>query len=260
MIVESNQIIRLNNVSLYFGEDTVLNNVNWEISRGDKWILFGRNGSGKSKLLEIILGYHYSSSGEVYRFSDLYSDVRSFRRRAGYVGSFLKNMIYPAERAIDVVTGGLFAEIGLYTIASDADIEKSYSLIEKVGLLHRANHYYKLLSDGEKQKILAARAFITDPDIVFFDEPTAGLDIAAREDFLQAMQNLCSDKNHAVVFVTHHTEEILPVFDKVLMLNCGKVLYNGDIEGGINSCKLSELFTREIKIEKISGRYYSFVV
>lgn len=254
-------MIKLENVSLdiYGSKRRILSNINWHIKKGESWILFGRNGSGKTKLLEIITGYIFPSEGGVTRFGYGHqgSDIREIRMRIGYVSSAIGEKFSHGERVIDTVLSGLYASIGLYRKPSEKDIANARSLIAGTNLAGRENDLISHLSDGEKQKILMLRALINDPDILILDEPATGLDIGAREDFLDSLEYLMKGRNHSIIYVTHHVEEITPVFSKIFVIDQGRCFFEGTIDDAIENRIFSTLFRRNINVFKRGDRLYS---
>ncbi|HOP63815.1 MAG TPA: ATP-binding cassette domain-containing protein [Spirochaetota bacterium] len=254
-------MIKLEGVSLdiYGSSRRILNSIDWHIEDGECWVLFGRNGSGKTKLLEIITGYIFPSEGNVSRFGcgQYGSDIRELRRRIGYISSVVRDMFSSNERVIDAVVSGLYASIGLYRKPALADLDKAAELIKKTGLAGREYDVISHLSDGEKQKILMLRALINDPDLLILDEPATGLDIVAREEFLESLDDITKEREHSVIYVTHHVEEITLLFNKIFIIDEGECFYKGEIEEALNSDIFTSLFGRGIEVFRRGERLYS---
>ena len=256
-------MVKLVDVSLYYPhvEREILHNINWHIQDNDKWILFGRNGSGKTKLLEIITGYIYPSTGEVIRFGKphLGHDIRELRTRIGYVSTSLKEKFSLRETIIDVIISGIFASIGLYVEPTKDQIAKARMLLETINMQTRSMERFSILSDGEKQKVLMARAMIDDPDLVILDEAAKGLDLSAREDLLGSIKLMCSQKKVSLIYVTHHTEEITDLFTNLFILEDGQCLYQGSVTKGLTGKNLSEIFKKNIEVKKMGTRFYTMI-
>ncbi len=119
---------------------------------------------------------------------------------------------------------------------------------------------FGVLSQGEQQKVLIARARITRPYLIFLDEPCAGLDLAARENFLATLKILGKQKRiPALIYVTHHVEEILPLFDKTMVLRQGKVIHQGATRAALNGKLLAELYGVKLRIIKKNGRFWPVI-
>ncbi|OHD71023.1 MAG: hypothetical protein A2W19_08395 [Spirochaetes bacterium RBG_16_49_21] len=257
-------MIELKNISLYFFDKTekhILKNISWHIQENENWILYGKNGSGKTKLLEIIAGYLYPSMGEVIRFASktFGNDIRDIRKRIGYISISLKDMISKNESTIDVILSGLYASIGLYVEPSGVDISYAHELLDTINMNGRANDKFNVLSDGEKQKILMLRASINQPELLLFDEPTMGLDLSAREDLLLSIDKISRFKKTSIIFVTHHIEEITPLFSRILIIENGECYFCGDIDDAINDEILSSLYKRKISVTRLNGRYFTIL-
>ena len=253
-------MIELINVSLdiYGSKRRILSNINWHVEDGQCWVLFGRNGSGKTKLLEIVNGFIFPTEGEVRRFGKpaIGSDIREIRKRIGYISSVIRDMFNPNEKVIDTVLSGLYSSVGLYRHPTKSEKEKAFELIERAGLIGRAMDTINHLSDGEKQKLLMLRALINDPDLLILDEPSTGLDIVAREDFLQLLSDITMEREHSVIYVTHHVEEITPLFKTIFILNNGQEFFKGEIEKAVSMNIFSSLFSRNMEVFKKGERLY----
>jgi iron complex transport system ATP-binding protein len=161
------------------------------------------------------------------------------------------------EKVIDAVVSGLYASIGLYRKPSSSEIDKAASLIQKAGLGGRAHDIIGHLSDGEKQKILMLRALINDPDLLILDEPATGLDIIAREEFLESLSSLTKEREHSVIYVTHHVEEIAPLFKKIFIIDNGECFYKGEIGEALEKDIFTSLFGRSVEVFRRGERLYS---
>ncbi len=256
-------MIHLNNISLYFPESDgyILRDITWRIGPGEKWVLFGKNGSGKTRLLEIITGYIPPSSGEVFRFGrpPRGTDIRELRKRIGYVSTFLREMFPPREKVLDVVISGIFASVGLYEEPTPEYRDRAGKLLTSIAMEDRARDRFGILSDGEKQKVMMLRALACEPDMLILDEPARGLDLAAREDLLAAIGAATAGRSLSAVYVTHHTEELSPLFTDIFILEQGKCFFKGPVEQGVTGEILSRLFGRTVEVARFHGRFYTMV-
>jgi len=252
-------MIELINVSLKRKNHSILSGINWTVGDGEHWVLYGRNGAGKTLLLEIICGYLFPTEGEIVRFGKRHGeyDVRELRKRIGYVSSFLKGMFSGRERVIDVVTSGLYASVGLLCEPEFADQTKARRLLLSIGMEQRENDRFGELSDGEQEKVLILRAFINDPNLLLLDEPSKGLDFGAREDLLLALETLSARQSTSIVFVTHHTEEITPLFGKIMVLHEGGSLFTGRVAECVSQDVFRRVFDNRAGIVEFAGRYHT---
>jgi len=247
-------------VGLSKKDRVLLSNIDWNIQEGERWVLFGPNGSGKSLLLKILMGYERASVGRVYYFKDKTPrpDKRKLRQQVGYLNSFLADKISFSESVMDVILGGAFGSIGLYDIPSESDLDKVLDFLKQFGLLYLKKRRFHTLSDGEKMKILLIRALMTSPRLLTLDEPCNGLDLSARESFLELLSVLNKrDPSLTLVYVTHHTEEVIPLFEKVLLLKDSKVLAKGKVEDIFCKDLLFQLFERKVELLTKNGRFWT---
>ncbi|MCX7820075.1 MAG: ATP-binding cassette domain-containing protein [Brevinematales bacterium] len=252
-------ILKLENISLKRNEKTLLNNISFELSSGEKMAILGKNGSGKSLLLQLIAGYISPSSGEIYRFGEKHgsSDLREIRKKMGFLGTSIKKYMNENEIVIEAVISGKYATIGKYDNYSKLDYEKAVYFLELVNCFHLKDRFFGNLSDGEKERILIARALINDPSLLLLDEPCSNLDIASRESFLEALENIFKfHKTISAIFVTHHTEEITSSFNKILILKNGRIFKAGN-KNLLNEKDISEAFDIKVKIFEQLDRKWS---
>ena len=255
-------MIKLDNVSLKLPDGRfIFKDINWEVKENSKWILFGRNGCGKTRLLEIISGYRFPSEGGVWRFGKppCADDIRETRKRIGYVSTLLREKFSAAEPVVDVVASGLHASVGLYDDVGEDGYGKALNLLSMASLSGRGNDPFGVLSDGERQKVIMLRALINQPDVLILDEAAKGLDLAAREDFLSLIEEISLSRKVSIIYVTHHVEEIIHVFSDIFMIRNGECFFSGPVNSGVTSDNLSRLFERRVNVERKAGRYCAFL-
>jgi iron complex transport system ATP-binding protein len=245
------------------GGTRILQNVSWRVERGQHWAILGANGSGKTSLLSALTGYLMPTTGDLFLLGQRYgeSDWRELRKRVGIVSSSVRQMMNDDEPAIETVVSGKFAMIDLWGRVTRADREHASRLLRQVECVYLADRPWRVLSQGERQRVLIGRALMAQPQLLILDEPCAGLDPAAREHFLQFLQKLgLQKKSPTLVLVTHHVEEIVPVFSHVLMLKRGRVLAAGAKSQVLTATLLSRAFENRIELRKSRGRYGMRVV
>jgi iron complex transport system ATP-binding protein len=252
-------MLELRGVSLLRGGRALLRDVSWTIGERDNWVLFGKNGSGKTMLLEVIAGYVFPSRGEVIRFGMCHGeyDLRELRRRIGYVSTPLKTMFSGWEELIEVVLSGLYASIGLYEPPPPSERDRAAELLLSIGMGDRLRDRFGVLSDGEKQKVLMLRALISDPELLILDEPAVGLDIPSREDLLHTLEKLTVDGRHSIIYVTHHTEEITPLFTRIMILDGGSAFFAGPVRQGLKKEILQRVMGRRLDVLELNDRFYT---
>ena len=155
----------MQNVSWRIDGKYILKEINWTVNKGEHWAIIGLNGSGKTSLLNLITGYNWPSKGEISVLGRHFGeyDIRELRKRIGLVSSFFQEKFYAAETAEEIILSGKFATIGLYDRTNRKDAETAVRLLKKMQCAHVAKQEYRTLSQGEKQKVLIARALISSP-------------------------------------------------------------------------------------------------
>ncbi|WP_077620477.1 ABC transporter ATP-binding protein [Bacillus sinesaloumensis] len=253
-------VLDLENVTLKRDDVQILQNINWQIEQGEHWVLYGLNGSGKTALLDIINAYNFPTSGKATVLGLTFGKVylgEELRKRIGFVSASLQGKIYQTDNAFEVVLSGAFASIGLYQTPTDEMREKASGLLEELGCIGYANREYGTLSQGERQRVLIARALMADPSILILDEPTNGLDFIAREQLLDSIEKLANKANSpTIIYVTHHIEEILPVFSKTMLLKSGEVYASGQTNQIITSEILTNYFNIPVHVRWENDRPY----
>ncbi|MCK8602573.1 ABC transporter ATP-binding protein [Desulfoferrobacter suflitae] len=257
-----NDWIRLDKVSLVRNRKTILEAIQWSVSPGDHWVVMGANGSGKTTLLQLLAGYLWPTRGNITVLGERFghTDLRTLRKKIGWVGSFLQIQVPPSERPVDFIVSGKFASIGIFEQPAEDDYRHAYQVACRLRVDKILQSPYGVLSQGEKQRLLIARALMHNPQLVILDEPCAGLDLAAREQLLQILQDLGSSANSpTLIYVTHHLEEIVPIFTHTLLLKDGKILAQGTNEDILRSSLLQEAFGLAMEVVKDKGRYWAHI-
>ena len=238
-------LLKTENLGLKKGSKYILKDINWEIQSGDNWVLFGLNGCGKTTLLSILAGYQSGNEGYNCLFDEKVdkNNFLQLRKRIGFVSSSFFDRYLKKELVTDIVLAGKFGTLGIAGEIADEDIQKAKSLSRMLGIEKKMRYPYDCLSKGQQQRVLIARAMMNEPEILLLDEPCSGLDMIARETFLHNIQDLAERNRMAIVYVTHHTEEILPFFNKAALMKDGELVEKGELE---------EVFSQEI-LEKFFG-------
>jgi iron complex transport system ATP-binding protein len=251
-------ILEISNLRIQRGRTVILDNISWRVERGQHWVMLGANGSGKTSLLSALTGYLMPSGGEIVVLGRRYgeSDWRELRKHIGLVSSSVRQMMADTEPVLESVVSGKYAMIDFWGRPSRRDRTKASSFLQQIECAHLAERPWMVLSQGERQRVLIGRALMARPRLLILDEPCAGLDPAAREHFLQFLQRLGRSKNAPTpVLMTHHVEEIMPVFSHVLILKGGEVLATGKKTALLNTNLLSTAFNARTCLKKANGRY-----
>jgi iron complex transport system ATP-binding protein len=240
----------------------ILREVNWGVEPGHHWVILGANGSGKTSLLSALTGYLMPTRGEISLLGETYghSDWRELRKKVGLVSSSVRQMMAEEEPALETVASGKYAMIDFWGRLTRTEKAQALKLLRQVECEYLAQRPWQVLSQGERQRVLIGRALMAKPRLLILDEPCAGLDPAAREHFLQFIQRLGKSKNApTLVLVTHHVEEIMPVFSHVLLLKNGGVLAAGKKTLVLDSKNMSLAFNARMQLQR-SGRRFELKV
>ena len=250
----SDYVIEAKNVSCKVGYKYLLKDISWQVKAGQRWVVFGMNGSGKTTLLSIIAGFRHYTEGTVEVFgAPLDNDqILSVRRRIGWVSASFFDKYYHLETALMIVLSGKTGGFGLDTELTAKDVRMAKALLGELGVGEHVNHSFAMLSKGQRQSVLLARALLANPEILVLDEPCSGLDIIAREAVLAMVQDLAEHTEMTIIYVTHYTEEILEVFDHTLMLRNGLLYAQGQTEELFTQKRLSDFLNYPVKTERDS--------
>jgi iron complex transport system ATP-binding protein len=234
----------------------ILQDLNWTVNAGEHWVILGANGSGKTSLLNILLGYLTPTTGGVTFGHENPEDWETWdaaKRRIGFVSASVGHQIEWDEPASDVVLSGRYAMINYWARRTPkSDRADAAKILRQIEAEHLADQPWSFLSQGERQRMLFGRALMArDLALLILDEPCAGLDPVARENFLGFLQRFGSKKNAPpLVLVTHHVEEISPFFTHALILKEGRPLAAGPIIQTLTSGNLSEAFDAPVTLSR----------
>ena len=251
-------ILSVHQLSVQRGATRILDDISWTVQRGEHWVILGANGSGKTSLLSSLTGYLSPTSGSISVLGQTFgeSDWRDLRTHVGIVSSSVRQMMADHEPALVTVISGKYAMIDYWGRVKTADRTAAERILRLVEVQHLADRRWEVLSQGERQRVLIGRALMAKPRLLILDEPCAGLDPVAREHFLAFIQRLGSRRGApALIFVTHHVEEIVPVFTHALLLREGRVLIAGKKHEVLNSANVSETFHAPLRLTHRAGRY-----
>ena len=243
-------------------EAVILERIDWRVEAGQHWVILGANGSGKTSLLAAMTGYLPLTSGIISVLGETYgkTDWRDLRTRVGMVSSAINQLMPPHETSLDAIISGQRAMIGLWGDTASADRTRAIDILRQIEAEAIADRPWRFLSQGERQRVLIGRALMARPELLILDEPCAGLDPVAREQFLQFLERLSHDQSApSLVLVTHHAEEIMPGFSHVLILKSGRVLATGPKDRVMTAANLSEAFGAPIRLTHTDGRYLLMV-
>ena len=252
--------LELDCVSLRYDTlDDVLHAISWSVTRSQRWVVLGANGAGKTSLLRIASLQLHPSSGSVHVLGEElgHCDVRTLRTRLGLSSPAMAARLEPSMTALEVVMTARYGALAPWWHSyDDDDCTHATHLLARFGIGAFGGHRFDTLSAGERQRALLARAMARDPQLLLLDEPTAGLDIGAREQVLADIATIAHDPSGPpTVLVTHHLEEIPEGFTHALVLRSGRVLAKGPILDVVTSAVLSESFDIALTVDHHDGRF-----
>jgi iron complex transport system ATP-binding protein len=237
----------------------LLRDVDWKVDAGQRWALIGPNGSGKSTILSLAGAVRHPSAGRAAVLGGVLGqvDMPRLRRRIGIVDASADSL--PWLTGEEAVLTGVTATIRpLWDKYTDAYRERARSLLGLFGCEHTAERELSTCSQGERSRIRIARSLIADPCLLLLDEPAAGLDLAAREALIAALDRLSEDRPRLTsILVTHHVEEIPRSTTHALLLRQGKTVAAGPIRSTLTSDNLSLSFGLPVECEAQDGRYFA---
>lgn len=238
---------------------TLLADVDWVVREGERWAVLGPNGAGKTTLLAVAAASLFPSAGSVELLGERFGevDLAELRTRVGLSSASLNDRVPPQEKAVDVVVTAAHGVIGRWLEGYDAsDLARATALMARVGMRAFVDRRFGSLSEGERKRVLLARALMTDPELLLLDEPAAGLDLGAREALLRLLARLsASDGAPPSVLVTHHVEEIPAGTTHALLLSRGRVVAAGPIAEVLTGPLLTQAFGIPLQIASADGRW-----
>ena len=245
------------------GATTVLGPIDWTVRADERWVVLGANGAGKTTLLSVVAGSIEATSGYVDLFGESLAadtvDLDALLPLIGWSSAALADQLASTISVEDVLLTGLSASMECRgEVYTDADRQRAHDQLAHVGCRDLVARPWATLSEGERKRVLLARALLPQPEILLLDEPAAGLDLGGREALLRLLARLVRDPGApATVMVVHHVEEIPIGFTHALLLRAGEVVAAGPIAQTITSRALSSAFGVPIVVSAAEGRFFA---
>lgn len=254
-------LIDLRDVSVVREGRALVGPLSWQVELDERWVILGPNGAGKTTLLSIAAGGLHPTSGSARLLDERLgsTELRELSLRIGVSSPALAARVPDDEIVCDVVISAGYAVVGRWRERYD-DIDRSQAIdtLESMGAEHLADRRFGTLSEGERKRVLIARALMTDPELLLFDEPAAGLDLGGREELVERLGRLAQDPDApATVLITHHVEEIPEGFTHAMLLAEGKVVAQGLLDDVLTAQNLSTAFSQRIALDRIDGRFFA---
>ncbi|MCJ1707240.1 ABC transporter ATP-binding protein [Microbacterium sp. VKM Ac-2923] len=253
------QVLEFSDVVVRRNGRDIVSHLDWTVSDDERWVVLGPNGAGKTTVLQLADTLLHPTSGAVTILGERLgrTDVFELRPRIGFASSAMARRVPAEETVLDIVLTAAFSVVGRWREDyDDIDERRALRVLAEWKLDHLADRTFGTLSDGEQKRVQIARAVMTDPELLLLDEPTASLDLGAREELLGLLSGYAqAPTTPAMVMVTHHVEEIPIGFTHVLLLRDGDVVASGPLEVALTAENLTATFGLEITLTHEGGRY-----
>jgi iron complex transport system ATP-binding protein len=253
------QVLEFSDVVVRRNGRDIVSHLDWTVADDERWVVLGPNGAGKTTVLQLADTLLHPTSGAVTILGERLgrTDVFELRPRIGFASSAMARRVPPEETVLDVVLTAAFSVVGRWREDyDDIDERRALRVLAEWKLDHLADRTFGTLSDGEQKRVQIARAVMTDPELLLLDEPTASLDLGAREELLSLLSGYAqAPTTPAMVMVTHHVEEIPVGFTHVLLLRDGEVVASGALGEALTPENLTATFGLQIALTHEAGRY-----
>lgn len=252
-------VLEFSDLTVRRGRSVLLDQVSWRVEEGDRWVILGPNGAGKTTLMQVASAQMHPTAGTAEILGSRLGavDVFDLRPRIGLTSAAVAERLPRDERVHDVVVTASYGAFGRWKEQFDElDHQRAGELLEEVGAANLSDRTFGTLSEGERKRVLIARALMADPELLLLDEPAAGLDLGGREDLVATLEVLATDVGSpAIVLVSHHVEEIPPGFTHALLLREGRAVAAGPIDEVITEPLLSSTFRMPLTLTREDGRF-----
>lgn len=253
------QVLEFSDVVVRRNARDIVSHLDWTVTDDQRWVVLGPNGAGKTTVLQLADTLIHPTSGSVTILGERLgrTDVFELRPRIGFASSAMARRVPPEETVLDVVLTAAYSVTGRWREQyDDIDERRALRVLAEWRLDHLADRTFGTLSDGEQKRVQIARAVMTDPELLLLDEPTASLDLGAREELLALLSGYAqAPTTPAMIMVTHHVEEIPVGFTHVLLLRDGEVVASGPLSEALTAENLTATFGIEITLSQDAGRY-----
>jgi iron complex transport system ATP-binding protein len=239
---------------------TILGPIDLTVRPGERWALLGPNGSGKTTLLSLAGARRQPSAGRVVVLGTTLGrgDVRALQQRIGHSSHLLAELMPPNLTVGTAVLTGKRATVSpWFEEYDDADLRRADELLVMLGCAHLSGRRLATVSQGERQRVLLARALFTAPELLILDEPASGLDLPAREALVESIDAAAAADGATTIVATHHLEEIAPSTTHAALLRDGQIVAGGPIEDVLTAELLQRTFGVAVDTGRRNGRWWA---
>ena len=230
-------LVEAKDLSYKLGNRYILKNINFQVCEGENWIVLGLNGSGKTSLLSLLAQYLPSPP-----------DTIQIHAKTEFVSDAFFSKYYKNETMFDVVLSGYTKTLGVAEELTNEEIRQAKRILRLFGVGEKARKPFSMLSKGERQKTLIARALVSKPQLIFLDEPFSGLDVYARNYTMHILNHIAKEYHISFVCVTHYFDEITSLYNKALLIKDGQIHSQGELKKIITTENISDFFKRDAEI------------
>lgn len=257
-MTESADVFALRGVGLRRGGRAILCGIDWTVRDGERWVVLGPNGSGKTSLVQILSTYLRASEGRVTIVGRTLArtSVHELRREMGYLSAALLPLVPERLTVAEIVDSAqVGAVVPWYVDRAQISRARTTEALAAAGLRDFGERRYGQLSSGEQLRVQLARALVGNPRALLLDEPTANLDIGGREALLASLETIAAGPMSAVVLVIHRLEDIPAGFTHALLLRDGRVVIAGPLDDVLRDEPLSATFGTPLTVSRHGGRF-----
>ena len=266
--MSSPPVLELVDATVIKGDRPVLDGLTLTIRDGEHTAIVGPNGAGKSVLVRLLTHEDRAlvladGRSPVRVFGNDMWDVFELRSQLGIVSADLHQRFVAgnSEGRISgeaAVLSAFLASDGIlrYGVVTDQMRRRAAEALDRMGVGHLARRWLDELSSGEARRVLLARALVTSPRALVLDEPTIGLDLVARHDFMERVRQIAREGT-TLILITHHIDEIVPEIERVILLREGRIAASGPKGSMLTAGRLSDLFNAQVAIEEDGGYFYA---
>lgn len=254
------ELLRLHDAKVKMDGRVILDVDDFVINQGERIVVLGPNGSGKSTLVKLLtkeIEPVWRETPPVLFMGQPDPSEETLIETVGLVSTDVQERMMVHRTVFDIVLGGFFGSVGVpfHIGASDEQVEQARKAIREIGIPSLSERDMLTLSTGQARRALIARALINGPALLIFDEPTSGLDPEGAWNMRQSLSALAK-AGHTILVITHNVSDIMPEFDRVVMLQDAHIVADGPKEEVLTTQKLRHLFGVPITLVETNGRYH----